>query len=173
MRVSIFVLALASASIASAQDVPQSYEVASEAHLVFESEPNSLGIARADGEGGWEHLGLSPCEIVLAPGRVQLALSFQNHAPTRIPITLDVRDGEHLLGHYESRQAQRELGVGIIVGTLIGMLIGIAIGAGGFLSHTTDVGIGGLVAAGSLGIVGGATGIALATLDDIATIDVL
>jgi len=173
VRLALFVFLLASASTASAQDVPDAYAAASEVHLVFESEPSNLGIARADGHGGWEQLGLAPCEIVLAPGTVDLALSFQNHAPTRVPIALDVADGERLLGHYESRQPLRELGVGIIVGTLIGMLIGIAIGAGGFLSHTIDVGIGGLVAAGCLGLVGGTTGLALATLDDIATIDVL
>jgi hypothetical protein len=82
-------------------------------------------------------------------------------------------DGARLLGHYESRQTLRELGVGIILGTVVGVLIGIAIGAGGFLAHAIDVGIGGLVAGAALGVVGGATGIALATLDDLATLDVL
>jgi Mg/Co/Ni transporter MgtE len=84
-----------------------------------------------------------------------------------------VSGAERLFGHYESRQSLREMGVGIVLGTLIAVLIGIAISSGGFLAHELDIGIGALVAAASVGVVGGATGIALATLDDIATLDVL
>jgi hypothetical protein len=71
VKLVVVALVLASASIASAQDVPETYEAASAARLIFESEPTSLGIARADGHGGWEQLGLSPCEIVLPPGTVE------------------------------------------------------------------------------------------------------
>jgi hypothetical protein len=171
-----FVVALSIACPVSAQDaddVPEGYAAASSVHVTFESEPVSLGISRSDGAGGWEQIGLSPCDVVLASGPIDLALTLGNHAPERIPVTIELNGGERLLGHYESRQSQREWGVGIVIGTLIGVLIGIAISSGGFLAHEPAVGIGALVAAASVGVVGGATGIALATLDDIATLDVL
>jgi hypothetical protein len=82
-------------------------------------------------------------------------------------------DGAHLVGRYESRQTLRELGVGILLGSAVGVLIGIAFAIGGFLASSLEVGVGSLVGASALGIVGGATGIGLATLDDLATIVVL
>ena len=175
--VALCVLMVASiATMVSAQDaddVPESYAAASSVHVTFESEPSSLGISRRDGTGAWEQIGLSPCDVVLAPGPIDLALTLGNRAPERIPVTIELNGGERLFGHYESRQSLREMGVGIILGTLIGVLIGIAISSGGFLAHELDIGIGALVAAASVGVIGGATGIALATLDDIATLDVL
>jgi len=171
----VFVVLLAASAVSAqdADDVPQSYQAASSVHVTFESEPTSLGLSRGDGAGGWDQLGLSPCDVVIAPGPIDLALTLGNHAPERIPVTIELSGGERLFGHYESRQSQREMGVGIIIGTLIGVLIGIAISSGGFLAHELDIGIGALVAAASVGVLGGTTGIALATLDDIATLDVL
>lgn len=160
------------AGTASAQDVPEAYAAASYAHVTFEADVGVV-LSRSDGHGGWEALGISPCDLALPPGAIDLALSHANRPPVRIPIALDLTDGARLVGHYESRQTYRELGVGILFGTIVGVLIGIAIGVGGFVAGSLDVGLGGLIAGASVGVVGGATGIALATLDDIATIEIL
>jgi hypothetical protein len=165
-------LVLASASIARAQDVPdapQSYTP----HVHFEADGTPLVLSTRDADGAWITLGVAPSDLRLAPGPTELALSQRNHAPVRIPILLEPLDGMRLVGHYESRQTLRELGVGILLGTAVVALIGIAFAIGGFLAGAIDVGIGSLVTAGAVALAGGATGIALATLEDLATIDVL
>lgn len=158
---------------ACAQDVPLAYASVSAAHVHFETDAPGIALSRADGAGAWIPLGVSPCDFTLPSGAIQLALAFENRAPTRVPIALDLEDGTRLLGHYESRQLLRELGVGVVLGTIALVLVGIAIGANGLSSGTPDVGVAGLVAGGAVGVVGLSAGITLATLDDIATIDVL
>lgn len=174
---SVALLAM-SAAHASAQEAPDAYEAVSSARVHFEAvhleaEGGGIVLSLSDGHGGWTPLGVAPSDLTLPLGPLELALSAHNHPPVRVPIALDARDGARLVARYESRQTLRELGVGIVLGTIVVVLIGIAIGAGGFLARAIDVGIGGLVAGAALGVVGGATGIALATLDDVATIDVL
>jgi hypothetical protein len=162
---------IASAAPATAQDVPDSYAALSVVHVHFESATPGVVLSEADGHGGWTELGIAPLDLTLPRGTVTLALAMNNHAPVPIPVAFDFDEGVRLLAHYESRQTLRELGVGIMLGTAVFVLIGIAIAIGGFLAHTVDVGIGGLVGAGCVGLAGGTTGIALATLDDLATID--
>jgi hypothetical protein len=165
-------IVVASAAVARAQAAPEAYETASTAHVVIDSEEPGIVVSRAGEHGDWERVGIAPCELALPFGPLVLALSMHNRPPTRVPLTLDLDGDLHVLAHYESRQTLRELGVGVLLGTAALVLIGIAIGAGGFLGGTTDVGIGGLVAAGAIGVVGGSIGIALATLDDVATIEI-
>ena len=160
-------------SAARAQDVPEAYAVRSDVQVDFDANMPGVVLSRADGEGGWTALGLAPCTLTLPREALELALSFQNHPPVRVPIALEIGDGARLVGRYESRQTLRELGVGVVLGTLVGVLIGLAIGVGALAGGRIDVGVGGLVAAGSLGIVGLATGIGLATLDDLASIALL
>lgn len=175
MRLGLLALAflVASAASARAQDVPEAYAAASPAHVHFESVTPGVALARADGAGAWTPLGAGPCDFTVAPGALVLGLSFGNRAPTRVPLALEVRDGSQLLGRYESRQTLRELGVGVVLGTLALVLVGIAVGINGFVSGTPDVGAGGLVAGGAVGVLGLSTGITLATLDDVATIELL
>lgn len=152
---------------------PAAYEAASVVHVHFESEAPGVVLWRADAATGWASLGVGPIDLTLERAPIELALTSENRAPVRIPFTLDLREGARLVGHYDSRQTLRELGVGLVLGTLALVLIGIAVGATGFLAHDVRVGVGGLVAAAAVGVVGEAAGIALATLEDIATIDLL
>jgi hypothetical protein len=167
------------AAPASAQQIPPAYEAASDVRAHFEAEASEDGsmpalvLSRSDGHDGWRQVGIAPSDVVLPPGPVALALATHGHTPVRIALDIAPTDGARLVGHYESRQWLRELGVGILLGAAALTLVGIAIGASGFLANDPAVGAGGLVAGACVAIVGGATGIALATLDDLATLDVL
>jgi len=173
-------LLLLPAAQARAQEAPPSYEAASDVRVHFEAEaPDGderrpgLVLSRAVAGGGFTSLCLAPCDLSLPRGPTAFAIGSGNRGPVPVPLAIDLTDDARLVGHYESRQWLRELGVGFLLGSAALALVGIAIGVTGFLANDVTVGAGGLVAAGSVAVVGGATGIALATLDDLATIDLL